>query len=584
MPTFANPLGLLALLGIPAVLAIHFLQRKARELPVSTLFLLEHTRREAAGGRRLERLIPSIPLWMQLLAVCLLAWFLSEPRYTKSGSVQRVAIVMDSSASMTVFKEKAIQRLVELLPNLKGAASAVEITVLESMPDKPRLFAGSSPEELRRALEKWQPCEGPADPAPSLYLARSLVSRDGTVIYLTDTPMNPLPYGARLLALGEPLENAGFTGVSFATEEGTLVWRALIKNHGTKPLDRTWQLVTSTGSTEPRPLHLDAGALVTVQSAFPKDAENVRVVLSADRFPLDDVLPIVAPKPKPLTLFAATSPAFSGLAEKLLHSLDAAESTKDATSADLSIASYNPLDPVSPSGNCMVFVEDETRTGAWLKGGIVAEESPLMNGLNWQSLLARETIQLDRIPSDSVLLWQDKRPLILLRETGNVRQLLFNFDPSLSNAEKQPAFIVLLHRFAESVRATKIAPVSENIETGQPLKITAAPDIPLTIATTDTQGKPLPQSAMKDRHHAISAPGFLSIRQGEKSLLNAAIHFGDPRESDFSKCESSSLVETTNTSAIERNTRPDPLWRVWILLLLVALLLSWRFTSKVPTA
>ena len=47
MPTFANPLGLLALFGIPALLAIHFLQRKARVLTVSTLFLLDHTRREA---------------------------------------------------------------------------------------------------------------------------------------------------------------------------------------------------------------------------------------------------------------------------------------------------------------------------------------------------------------------------------------------------------------------------------------------------------------------------------------------------------------------------------------------------------
>jgi hypothetical protein len=584
MPTFANPLGLLALLGIPAVLAIHFLQRKARELPVSTLFLLEHTRREAAGGRRLERLIPSIPLWMQLLAVCLLAWFLAEPRYTRSGSVQRVVVVMDSSASMTVVKEKAIRRLCELLPGLKGGASAMEITVLESMPDKPRLFGGSTLDELRRALEKWQPYEGPTDPSSSLYLARALASRDGTVIYLTDTPVDSLPYGARLLALGEPLENAGFTGVSFTTEEGALVWRALVKNHSAKPLDRTWQVVTSTGSTEPRRLHLDPGALVTVQSAFPKDAENVRVVLSADRFPLDDVLPLIAPKPKPITVFAATSPAFAGLAEKLLHSLDATESTADASSADLSIVSYNPLDPVMPSGNCMVFVEDETRTGAWLKGGIVAEENPLMNGLNWQSLLARETIQLERLPTDNVLLWQEKRPLILLRETGNVRQLLFNFDPSLSNAEKQPVFIVLLHRFAETVRATKVAPVSENLETGQPLKVTAAPGIPLTITATDPTGKPLPPSAIKDRHHAISAPGFLDIRQGKESVLSAAVHFGDPRESDFSRCESRDLAETPSTSAIERHTRPDPLWRVWILLLLAALLISWRFTSKVPTA
>jgi len=39
MLTLANPLGLLALLGIPAVLAIHFLQRRSIALPVSTWFL-----------------------------------------------------------------------------------------------------------------------------------------------------------------------------------------------------------------------------------------------------------------------------------------------------------------------------------------------------------------------------------------------------------------------------------------------------------------------------------------------------------------------------------------------------------------
>ena len=296
------------------------------------------------------------------------------------------------------------------------------------------------------------------------------------------------------------------------------------------------------------------------------------------------MLPLVAPKPKPLTLFAATSPAFSALAEKLLHSLDAAESTKDAASADLSITSYNPLDPVTPAGNSMIFVEDETRTGAWLKGGILAEDHPLMDGLNWQSLLARETIQLERHPADTVLLWQEKRPLILLRETGGVRQLLFNFDPTLSNAEKQPAFIVLLHRFAESIRSTKIAPFSANLETSQPLKVTSAPDIPLTITATDPDGKTLPESALKIPRHAISSPGFMSIRQDKNLLLAAAIHFGDPRESDFTSCESTGLAETSNTAAIERHTRPDPLWRVWILLLLAALLVSWRFTAKVQTA
>ena len=576
MIILANPLGLLALLGIPTILAIHFLQRKAREIPVSTLFLLDQTRREAASGRRFDRLIPSIPLWMQLLAVLLLAWFLSEPRYRKSGSVQRVAVVVDPSASMSVFKQKALDRLVGILPELQGPASEIQLTVLESAPNRPRLYTGTSIDALKSALESWQPHDGPVDPTRSLRLARSLVSREGIVLYLTDTPSGPLPFQARLLAVGEAIENVGFTGVSFTTEEGALVWRALLKNHGTQAVDRTWSMQTSSGSTEPRPVHLNPGSLVTLQAAFPRDAKNVRIVLSSDQFPLDDVLPLVAPRPKTISLFTATSPAFAGLATKLLHALDTAETSRDAATADLSIASYNPLNPALPTRNAIVFVENEVRTGAWLKGGIVAEANPLMDGLNWQSLLVRETAELERRQTDTVMLWQDKRPLIFLRESNGTQQLLFNFDPGLSNAEKQPAFIVLLHRFAESVRTAKIAPLAANLETGEPLNLSAAPGIPLSIRATDPAGKTIDHA---DIQTANALPGFLTIDQNEQTLLTAAVHFGDPREADFSACATSTPEETRNAAAIERHTRPDPLWRSWILVLLVALMISWKYTA-----
>lgn len=589
MLTLANPLGLLALLGIPAVLAIHFLQRKAVELPVSTLFLLERTQRDAASGRRFERIIPSIPLWMQLLAVLLLAWFLAEPRLQRSGSVQRIAVVLDSSASMTVFRKEAISRLTAELPKFQGPASSVELTVMESSPSRPRLYAGSSVEELKAVLEKWNPLDGLTDPTQALRLARSLVSREGTVIYLTDTPAESLPFDARLISVGEPIENVGFTGVSFTREEGALVWRALVRNYSKSPVERTWSIQTATGGTEPRSFRLEAGALVTLQAAFPTDAKNVRLVLPPDRFPLDDVLPLVAPKPKELTLFTATSPAFAGLTEKLLHALDAATATNDAATADLAITSYDPLDPILPPGNSVIFVEDSTRTGAYLKGGIVAEAHPLLDGLNWQSLLVRETIELDRLPSDTVILWQDKRPLIFLREKPATdkqaasRQLCFNFDLRLSNAENQPAFIVLLHRFAESIRTTKIAPTSANLETGQPVQLTSAPGIPLQVSFTDLTGQPLPTPEPANR--APSVPGFLTIRQGEATLLDAAVFFADTREADFSACGTADTATAVNESSIERHTKPDPLWRVWILLLITALLVSWKFnTRKLATA
>lgn len=585
-----NPFGLLALLGIPAVLAIHFLQRKAVELPVSTLFLLERTQREAASGRRFDRLIPSIPLWMQLLAVLLLTWFLVEPRYPKAGSVQRLAVVLDSSASMGVFKNDAITRIEAALPKLKGSAETLEITVLESVANRPRIYTGTKPEELKAALEKWNPRDGLTDPSSSLRLARSLVSTEGTVVYLTDTPATSLPFEAKLVSVGKPIENVGFTGITFSNEEGALVWRALVRNYATTPATRTWSMQTSTGSTEPRSFTIEPGALLTLQAAFPADANHVRIALSPDRFPLDDVLPIVAPKPKPLNLYTATSPAFASLTDKLLKSLASTNPVNDTATADLSIASYDPLDPVLPTGNSVIFVEDATSAGAYLRGGIVAEARPLLDGLNWQSLLIRETIQLDRLPADRVLLWQEKRPLIFLREVAATdgkpatRQLCFNFDLRLSNAAQQPAFIVLLHRFAETIRDSKIAPASENLETTQPVRLTSAAGIPLKVTHTNASGEPAGETEIHSARNEITAPadpGFLTISQNQQTLLTAGVHFADTREADFTACEPADhLADSKNITVEERHTKPDPLWQLWLMILLAALLVSWKFTKS----
>ncbi len=321
---------------------------------------------------------------------------------------------------------------------------------------------------------------------------------------------------------------------------------------------------------------------MTLQSAFPIDAKNVRLALTPDTFPLDDILPIVAPNPKPLRILNATSLAFADLTEKLLRALDTAVPTQDAAGADLFITSYNPLSPVLPSGNSVIFAEDNIRNRAYLKGGILAKPHPLLDGLNWQSLLVRETIELDRLPSDTVLLWQDKRPLIFLREKAAIRQLCFNLDLRLSNASNQPAFIVLLHRFAESIREAKIAPTSANLETGEPIKITSAPEIPIQITATDLTGKPVP--APVSTTHAPATPCFLTIRQNETTLLDAAVFFADTLEADFSTCGKSAPTTGGNPSTIERHTQADPLWRFWILLFIAALLISWKFTADKVSA
>lgn len=594
MLTLANPAGLWALLGIPAVLAIHFLQRQSIVLPVSTLFLLEKTQRESASGRRLDRLMNSVPLWMQLLGVLLLTWLLAEPRFQKARSTQRVAIVLDSSASMAVGKDKLKEKILAVLPELQGPASAIELAVLESTPGKPRLYSGSSKDELALALDAWKPRAGLTDPAYALRLGRSLVAKEGIVVYVTDTPLENPPFDARLLSLGEKVENVGFTGVSFGEKEGKKIWQALVRNYGAQRTSRSWQLEFPDGAkTEPKSFDIDAGAMMTLQAAFPDGAQRVRLVLSPDAFTLDDSLPMVLSQPKSLAIFPATGAAYEELSKKLLRSLESTHAVNDTASSDLTILSYDPLDPASAEGNAIEFVRDDTRGGAWLKGGIVAEKHPLIDGLNWQSLLVRETIQHQIHGSDIVLLRQDQRILIFLREIAATaerpayRQLFFNFDLRLSNALTQPAFIVMLHRFAEELRAAKVAPAVENLETGQPFTLAAkdGADAPaLSIEHIDLSGKVLSKetlpAAKRVRLEVPQDAGFLRVHQGDTPLLEAAVQFADTREADFSACAPANTLDEGAAAAVERHTDEDAWWRAWFLLLLAALLISWHFTRE----
>jgi hypothetical protein len=64
--------------------------------------------------------------------------------------------------------------------------------------------------------------------------------------------------------------------------------------------------------------------------------------------------------------------------------------------------------------------------------------------------------------------------------------------------------------------------------------------------------------------------------------LESGAHFADTREADLSSCESIDNVAENAGQAVDRNTREDKLWRLWVILVLAALLLAWHYTKDRP--
>ncbi len=550
---FANPWGLLALLGVPAVVAIHLLRRKSRRVMVSTLFLVERVLPSSEGGRRFRMLQNSLPLWVQIFAVIALAWLLARPRWIDAQSTQTVVAVFDASASMEAFRAETLLAAGRELGRLESASAQTQWIFLRS--DAARLAAGPALSIVLAEVKKiWQPVLGTHDTTEAFRLARALAGEKGTVIYFTDRPPGPdEAAGVSWVASGEVIENTGFLGAG--VQDGQ--WNALLKNFGTQPREARWRIA---GEENWHSASLAPGAMTEISGAWPASGDRLVLETEQDRFALDNRLPLLQPVPKGLTIHAANSEEFRPLFEQLLRIAEPA-SPGAAGVSDVSLEVYRPLAPQVQKDTALIFVEDLAKEQKPLSGLIIAENHPLMENLNWQGLMARDTFGMPFRESDRALLWQGSRPLIFLRTQDQSPQLVFNFDVRRSNALRLPAFALLTHRFFTSLRANKVAPESANVETRQQISVAGVGEV-----------------------RAPAVPGFFAAKGADgTTLFEGAAHFADSRESDYHAASSGSNVQAAVQTVRQSHARGEFLNPLWAVVLAALMLWNWFLTGASVT-
>lgn len=96
-----QPLGLIALAGLPVIVALYILRQRRPPQVVGSLMLWRQAHVEVVRGRPWERFRPTLLMWLQLLAMTLIALALARPACVSQGSDgQRLVLLLDASASM----------------------------------------------------------------------------------------------------------------------------------------------------------------------------------------------------------------------------------------------------------------------------------------------------------------------------------------------------------------------------------------------------------------------------------------------------------------------------------------------------
>lgn len=573
----ANPWGLLAFGAIPLLVGIYFLRERSREVHISTLFLLKHSHPTTTGGLRFEQFRNTFPFWLQILAICILTWLLTEPRWLRIENRYTMVVVLDSSASMQAFKNNTLSTLTNRLNKWSASAKQTDWHLLETGPRRPPLYAGSVVADLLKAAdEQWDPNLGHHQFMDSLMVARSLIPADGgQILFVTDHETD-LPADIAVLSCGTAIDNVGISGASVTQIDGRTQWHVLVTNHSMTTQSRTFT-VQAVGKTtldqgqrlrDPQTVTLNPGTSKTLSSQWPAEwPTHIVMALSPDQFALDDLFPLTVPQPRIVNFENLVRGSDAELLVRMISAADdvAVKQSTDQRTADLVIDHINDLKP----RNSILLTTDRTGTSdgstdkkIFEPGWIAAEDHPLVSDLGWGSLLTGPVGEATLSPSDEPLLWKGNKAMAFLRpgvsENGDrVDSLILNWDLSNSSAEKSIPFLILIRRFIEHVREDIPRSWSENFETGQMISLpnthqVRAPDSPCFFT------KPLART-----------------QAGDSQKVHGSAQFVDTREADFIDAKHVDTLAEAYRTQVFKQSEEDP-WKVaWISLATAALLLAW---------
>ena len=305
-----EPWGLLALAGIPTIVALHLWRARHAPLLVSGLFLWPAERRVLASGRTRAPLVLRPSFWLEVLAVLAATWWLADIHVTPRTAARHLVIVLDDRWRLqaNVGGDSAATRLRTALDLRLAALAAGDRATLIASGAPPRLLAGpaAEPAAVRTALAAWRPQASWHDADAALTLAAGLGGNGAEVVLASDRMPPLLPEGVGAIATGRAAATSGLAEARWWRDGGERIV-AVVHGDPTRIPVLTIAGVAVPG-TSPQPgLHVFDRLPPLVEAA----TAELRLP-GEDPLPLDDQVALVRPPPRTVRLRVAVEGALAG--------------------------------------------------------------------------------------------------------------------------------------------------------------------------------------------------------------------------------------------------------------------------------
>jgi hypothetical protein len=540
--SFASPIGLLALLAVPAVLALHLFRRRLAERPVAGAFLWAAGSPRAAAGRRRSRLRSQASLWLELALAVAIGLWLGGLRLGVAAPVPHLVLVLDDSASMAGRGAGGAAAAVEgaraAARSRLGALPADGLATLIRSGSRPALLAGprAPAEEALRALELWRPRAPGHDLGPALDLAAEVGGPAAEISLWTDRLPRGVEARVRIEAFGAPAPNAAVLSARRVRVGGVETVYGDLRAFG-RSLPARVEIVDAEGAVlvEVTSL-LEPGLVRHLEFALPVAALDqvlsLRLVAEDDGLGVDDEFPLPVPLPKTVRIHADLEPGLAarlGL-ERLAAILPELELVADAAAADLRFVARAGALGVGRHEVVVAPLGPEGATDPWIGPYLIDRRSGLVEGLTLDGVVW--TAGRGSLPGDALVLAGDQ-VLCAVQELAGAERLRLHLNLELrrSNLGSSPDWPILLTNLVDEVRQRLPGLVDPVVPVGGPVRYRGEGLDRLRLVGPDGTA-----SAARGEGLATfetGEPGLHRIERDGVVVATVGVAFVDPDESDL---------------------------------------------------
>jgi len=554
---FLNPKGLWLLTAIVPLVVLYILKIKRERMKIPSTWLWTEARRDLLAKHPFKRLVPELPLFLQLLALIGLSLALARPAL-RGGRLtgDHVAIVIDTSASMgtsakgtdgkkTTRMALAIEAAKNAIDNMEPGADAI---IIEGARDAKVISPlDRDARRLKASLAQVGVREIEGDLSAAVGLAadrlrslggkrRVLVITDGALA--SDSPLAASGMDLQVVTVGEPVDNLGIiridvrAGVDPVTKHDQVQAFAMLKNYGASARE-AYVTATIEGKKDPaasRKLLVAPSEKAAVVLAFEPGpleyGKGLTIQVSpGDALPIDDVAYGRVPQSRKMPVAHATTeyswiaraldadpdldvqkltPAQIGTVNVEPDSLVIVEGACPDNPPGLDVLVVNP-----PEGDCMgVSVGakvDDPQITSWEQG------DARLRFLTFDGVHVAKANPL-KSPGQAALVRAGQISLMADASTPGRTITIVGFDVGDSDWPLKASFVLFIRNVVEMARTHRSLGTAGPARTGDALRVAVPKDVTKVII----EGPGIPE------HEVVAKGGFAIIPPVERAGIYRA--------------------------------------------------------------